>query len=92
MKSNRSHIFANKNKEKIAVCVLNKDESRISSYSVSLEEWLAAEEAGLKTESIMNNLTLLRALGIKYPQKATLQGNVFMEIKGESVISYLDLQ
>ena len=92
MKSNRSQIFANKSKKKITVLILNKDETKIQSYSVSLEKWLAAEDAGLATDDIMNNLVLVRALGIKAPQKATLQGNVFMEIENESVASYLGLE
>jgi len=89
MKNVKSHIIANKKTEKIVVLVMNKAGTKLSAYSVGLNEWEKAEADGLNIEEIMNNLTIVRAFGIRAPQKAKLQGNVFMEIELDSLSEYL---
>lgn len=91
MENVESHIMANKKAKKIIVLIMNKSGTRLNAYSVGLNDWLKAENEGLDTKEIMNNLTVLRAFGIRAPQKAKLQGNVFMEIDLDSTAEYLGL-
>lgn len=88
---NKSHVFANKTKEKLIYLVLSQNETELKSYRVSLKNWLKAEESGFVTDDIMKNLVVVRMFNITIPNEAKLQGNVFAEIELDKVTEYLEI-
>ncbi|MAH48538.1 hypothetical protein CMI37_22115 [Candidatus Pacearchaeota archaeon] len=84
-------VIANKSAEKIVVLMSNKDYTKLKSYSVSLENWLKAEDEGLNSEQIVKGLSVLRAFGRRPGQRYISKGDVFQQIDMSEVALHLEI-